>query len=514
LGDYFKQEQLPWVYEFFIEKLKLNPNKLYASVFAGDKDAPKDTESIGIITNIFKKYGIEAKMGERIFEYDKKENWWKRGDAIGELGGPDSEVFYYLGEGNGLGKDPAKYETEFLEIGNSVFMQYKKSKTGWEELPQKNVDFGGGLERLALAVQNKRDIFETDNFWPIIEKIQNISNKKYEDNVQVKQAMRIIADHMRTATFISMDGVLPSNKDQGYLLRRVLRRMVRVGRSIGIERDIAVNLVGTVVDNFKWIYPQLETLQPNIEKLFSEEENKFRKVLIKGATEANKKLNNFKGKENDLGKIAFELYQSLGYPVEMFIEDIKDNLVNTVNVKDVENEFEKLIANHKDLSRSGAEQKFAGGLADQSEQVIKYHTATHLLHWALREVLGKEVSQKGSNITGERLRFDFSYDKKLTQDEIVQVQKMVNNKIKENLPVNFSLMTKEEAIKSGALHFFGEKYGDNVNVYYIGDSLENSFSKEFCGGPHVKSTAEIGDIELFKQKSIGKGLLRVYVRNS
>ena len=521
LGDYFKKEQLPWVYEFFVEVLGLDINKMYATVFAGDENAPKDAESIDLITKIFAKHGVTAKEGERIFPCGKEDNWWKRGDAPGELGGPDSETFYYIGKtGNGLGLDPAKHQDEFIEIGNSVFMQYYKTDVGgWAELPQKNVDFGGGLERIALAVQQKQDIFETDNFWPIVQKIQELSGKNYLQDAQTTKAMRILADHIRACTFLAMDGVTPSNKDQGYILRRLLRRMVRAGRLLGVAKDISVNLVGTVVESFSWLYPDLVAKQKTIEDIFADEESKFAKTLAKGSVEVDKVLMEYgnvgeKKKlliPNDAAKIAFDLYQSIGYPAEIFLEDVKDRNIE-IDTGEFNEGFEDIFQEHQAGSRKGAEQKFKGGLADQNEQTIKYHTATHLLHHALRKVLGEHVIQKGSNITGERLRFDFPHAQKLTDAELKAVEAEVNSNIKKSLPVNFVTLPKAEAEKTKALHAFNEKYGDTVNVYYIGDSLESALSKEFCGGPHVKNTSELGQLEIYKQESIGKGVQRIYAK--
>lgn len=511
LNDYFKEEQLNWAYEFLIEELKLDPNKMYASVFMGDQYAPKDEEAISIIKNIYKKYGIDAKENERIFAYGRKDNWWQRGEAVGELGGPDSEIFYYIGkDGNGFGQNPEANQDEFLEIGNSVFMQYIRNEDlGWSELPQKNVDFGGGLERFALVVQNKSDIYLTDNFYPIIEKIQELSTKEYGENDETKRAMGILADHMRAATFLAMDGVIPSNKDQGYILRRLLRRMVRAGRTLGINEKVSVNLVEVIVNNFSWIYPALTDKKNDITKTFNEEENKFRIILEKGTRLADKELATFKGNEKQLAEIAFNLYQSSGYPEEMLFEDVKEKLL-PIDEKQFYEEYNKLVTEHRNLSRSGAEQKFKGGLADTNEETVKYHTATHLLHWALRETVGDKVSQMGSNITGERLRFDFPHDERLSDEDIAKVEKLFNEKVDQALPVDFVMLPKTEAEKLGAVAAFGEKYGDTVKVYFMGNSLEEAFSKEFCGGPHVSNTNQLQPITIFKQKSIGKGIIRIY----
>jgi alanyl-tRNA synthetase len=512
LGDYFKKEQLPWIYEFFIKEMKVDPQRLYATVFAGDESAPKDSESIEIIKEIFKKYGIDAKEGERIFPCGKKDNWWQRGDSVGELGGPDSEIFFYLGEGSAKGKSPNENQDEFLEIGNSVFMQYKKNEEGWVPLSQKNVDFGGGLERIALVIQKKKDIFETDNFWPIIEKIQDITKIKYDSDPERKKAMRVLADHVRACVLLGMDGVTPGNKDQGYILRRILRRMMRVERKLGIEKNISVQLVSVVVDTLGWLYPDLKTKQKEIEALFSAEEEKFGKTLVSGSKELEKRFSLLKNKdEKALSELAFDLFQSLGYPTEIFVEDMEDRGIK-LNLVDFEMLVEKRFAEHQSLSRSGSEMKFKGGLADQSETVIKYHTATHLLQYALKSVLGDKISQLGSNITNERLRFDFPFDRKLTEEELNKIEKIINGVVDEKIHVNFVIMEKNEAIKSGANYLKNESYPDQVKVYFIGNSLENALSKEFCGGPHVKNTSELKHIEIFKQESIGNGKMRVYAR--
>jgi len=521
LGDYFKKEQLEWVFEFLVDDLGLDINKMYASVFEGDKDAPKDSVSVDIIKKVFAKYGVEAKEGERIFAYSKEENWWQRGDAVGELGGPDSEVFYYIGdEGDGFGKNPAEFQDEFLEIGNSVFMQYRKTATGWEELPQKNVDFGGGLERLAMIVQGHKDIYLTDNFYTVIKKLGELSGKNYESGgKEVQKPMRIIADHMRAAVFLAMDGVLPSNKDQGYILRRLLRRIVRSGKSLGIDKDISVILVPVAGKMVSWLYPELEGRLSDIQKVFNEEEGRFRKTLERGSREVGKNLEKVRefveGKNTKgLAKLAFNVYQSHGYPFEMFIEDVKemgDGLEGKFT-EEVERKFDTIFNQHQEKSRAGAEQKFKGGLADHSEQVLKYHTATHLLHLGLRKVLGDQVVQHGSNITGERLRFDFNHTQKMTEEELKEVEGVINSAVKDALPVKFEILPKEKALETGALHAFNEKYGDQVKIYYVGEDLGKAISKEFCGGPHVENTSEIPVMEIYKQDKIGEGMLRLYAK--
>lgn len=512
LGDYFKTEQLSWMYEFYVEKLGLDVNKIYGTVFKGDERAPKDTESIELIKQIFKKYGIDAKEGERIFALGN-DNWWQRGNAVGELGGPSSEIFYYVGkDGDGFGKDIEEYDDEFLEIGNSVFMQYVlNEQMKWVELPQRNVDFGGGLERIALVSQGKTDIYETDNFWPIILKIEELSGKKYKDSEEVTRAMRIVADHMRGSVFMIMDGVTPSNKDQGYILRRLIRRMVRFGYDINIEQNMSANLVDAVVEVLGWLYPVLVDKKEEIKKVFSGEETKFRLTLKSAVRSVEKELDGFSGSDKELSLISFNLYQSAGYPPEMFLEEV-DNREVKIDLDKFWEFYNKLIQEHQGLSRKGAEQKFKGGLADSSVEVTRYHTATHLLQKALKTVLGETISQKGSNNTKDRLRFDFNFERALTETEIKEVEKIINEKITEGLNINSIELDKSEALKTGAYHLDAINYPAKVTVYYIGDLIDSAYSKEFCGGPHVKNTSEIGQIEIYKQESVSDGVRRIYLQ--
>lgn len=514
LGDYFKKEQLPWVYEFLIEELGLDIKRIVATVFEGDQYAPRDNESIFLLKEIFKKYGVELKEGKNVFALGKKDNWWQRGDAVGELGGPDSEIHYYLGEGDFIaqGKNPVKDDDEFLEIGNSVFMQYKKTEFGWEELAQKNVDFGGGLERLSWVVQGKKDLFETDNFWPIIQKIQEISGKDYYENDLVKKSMRIVSDHIKVCVFLAMDGVTPSNKDQGYVLRRLIRRMIRAGRYLGITKNLSVNLVSVVVDTFNWLYPDLDNKKSAIEKMFKEEEEKFIKTLDEGQKQIGKILaKTTSDTVEGWAKVAFDLYQSVGYPQEMFLEDLKEKQMR-IDDKEFMKKFEDLLSGHQDQSRSGSLGKFTGGLADHSEIVVKYHTITHLLNAGLQDVLGKHVSQAGSNITNERARFDFYHSDKLTDEQITSVESFINNKISQHLPVHNVIMNKEDALAKGVSYIKTETYPDQVKVYYIGLDFDHAVSKELCGGPHVENTGDIGHVQIYKQENIGNGKRRVYVK--
>ncbi len=519
LGDYFKNEQLEWAYQFFIEELGLDPNRLFASVFAGDQNAGKDSESIAIIKQIFAKYGIEAKENERIFCYGKEENWWQRGEAVGELGGPDSEIFYYLGEGSGVGKNPASNQNEFIEIGNNVFMQFRRTEKGWTELPQKNVDFGGGLERIAMVVQQKQDIFATDNFYPIIKKLEGLTKQKYDQDIDTTRAMRILADHLRAASMLAMDGVVPSNKDQGYCLRRFLRRMVRFGKNQLRLENISQTLFDSVIESIGWLYPELQKQKHEIISLFSEEESRFEKTLIKAYPKVKSIIEDKKNAKtliNDAAgtaKIGFDLYQSEGYPPELLYDEVKEAYPETSTTpEDYRVKIVSFFEKHQAVSRQGAEAKFKGGLANHSETVIQYHTATHLLHQALRQVLGTNIQQQGSNITNERLRFDFSYSQALTETEVEKIENLVSEKINQKLPVNFRIMEKAEAEKSGALHFFKQKYPDQVKVYYVGENLEQAFSKEFCGGPHVKNLSELKPIEIYKQEAVSKGVRRIYAK--
>jgi len=511
LGDYFKKEQLPWMYEFYIEVLGLDVNRIYGTVFKGDERASKDEESIEIIKSIFNKYGIEAKEGERIFALGN-DNWWQRGAVPGELGGPSSEIFYYIGDdGDGFGKNIEEYNDEFLEIGNSVFMEYVlNDNMEWVPLPQKNVDFGGGLERIALVTQGKTDIYETDNFWPLIVKIQELSGKAYKESKDITKAMRVVADHMRSSVLLAMDGVVPSNKDQGYILRRLIRRMVRFGYDLGIDQNISVNLVDTVKEILAWLYPELEEKSTKIKDLFSEEEDRFRLTLDRAVKVVNKSLDNFTGTAQDLAKVSFDLYQSAGYPPEMFLEEVEKKQIEFETEK-FWNSYALYLQEHQSLSRSGAEQKFKGGLADSSEEVIRFHTATHLLQKALKTVLGEDIKQKGSNNTKDRLRFDFNFERALTEDEIIKIQNIINEKINQKLNVGSIELDLDNALVTDAYHLDID-YPEKVTIYYIGDDLETAYSKEFCGGPHVKNIYEIGEVEIFKQESVGKGTRRIYLR--
>lgn len=510
LGDYFKQDQLTWFWEFLINKLKFPKEKLYVSVFEGNKLVPEDKETF----KIWKNLGLDE---AHIFKYGDEKNWWSRSGTpekmpIGEIGGPDSEVFYDFGESLGLHeksiwkKDRCHPNCDcgrFLEIGNSVFIQYKKTANGLEELPQKNVDFGGGWERMLAAINNDPDAFKTDIFSSVIDKIEKETGKKYGVNIKETGSIRIITDHLRASLMLIAQGVTPANKLHGYALRRLLRRSMFHLHLLGTGIS-GVALVH-ISEGYQEIYPELEEKWNLIEEVITNEANKFSKSLELGLRELRAMVN----RGNITGKDAFYLYQSHGFPLELSLEVLKENGVVFDNVakQSFMEEFEK----HKSLSRTAAAGMFKGGLADQSYDVIKLHTATHLLHSSLRKVLADNVGQSGSNITSDRLRFDFTYKEKLSENELKNVEDMVNDQIKKKLDVSFNVMTLAEAKKSGALAFFAEKYANQVKVYTVG-SKDSYFSKEVCGGPHVGNTGELGEFEILKQEKMGNNLIRIYAK--
>ncbi len=506
LGDYFKEEAIKWSYELLTNKEEgfgLDPNRLYITVFAGNDDAPKDEESF----NIWKKYVPENRIYYLGWNGKKEPNWWEAGPN-GPCG-PDTEMFYDITE-KGLGdltKEEylkADDEQKVVEIWNDVFMEYiKKDGKVVGKLPNKNVDTGSGLERIVMAIQGKTNIFDTDLFSPIMEKIRELSFEQskpdHEEGISDKtfKSQRIVADHIRTSVFMIGDGVIPSNTEQGYILRRLLRRAVRHADKLGMKEGSLFHITDAVFPIYKDVYPELATRRETIKVEINKEEAKFRNTLNRGMKEL-EKITNF-----DVEAV-FNLYQSYGFPIEL-TEEILGEKGITVDREAVL----ALIKKHQELSRAGADQKFKGGLGDTSEVSVKYHTATHLLHQALREVLGNHVQQKGSNITAERLRFDFTHSAKMTDEEKKRVEDIVNDKIAAALPVEVVTLPKEEAEKTGALHFFGDKYGDSVTVYYIGDSLEAAFSKEFCGGPHVKNTSELGKFKIQKEEAVAQGIRRI-----
>ena len=502
LGDYFKKEQLNWAFEFLTSPqwLALDPQKIYVSIFEGDKDAPRDEESIIIWQEIYKKLEIKAKVGERIVPYPKKKNWW---GPVGETGpcGPDSEIFYKTGKPH----DPSFGKKchincdcgRFVEIWNNVFMEYNKTIEGkYEKLKKQNVDTGMGSERVAAVLQGKETVFEIELFSPIINQLEKLSKRDYAQN---GRPFRIIADHLRAATFIISDGVLPSNKEQGYVLRRLIRRAIRYGRTLQIKEVFTPEVAEVVIKIMREEYPELEKNKKEILGALEDEEKRFQKTISRGLKqiEKHKKLD---------GKIAFYLYETYGFPLEL-TEEIAHERGQEIN----EQVFKKEFGEHQELSRKGAAQKFTGGLADHSEEVTKLHTATHLLQAALRKVLGEEVSQKGSNITAKRLRFDFSWKEKLNPEQIKQVEDLVSQIIKKNLPVEMEIMLFETAKKQGAMAVFGQKYGEEVKTYRVG-LKEKPFSFEVCGGPHIDFTGKLGKFKIMKEEAVGSGTRRLYAK--
>lgn len=513
LGDYFKAEQIPWFWEFLTKELELDPQKLYVTVFSGYGDIPKDTESEEIWKKILPDSGLDPK--ERIHYYGAEKNWWSRAGVpenmpAGEPGGPDSEVFY---EFTSIDHDPKFGEKchpncdcgRFMEIGNSVFMQYIKKDDGtFGELPKKNVDFGGGLERLAAAVNDDPDVFKTDLYSEIIKSVEEFSDKKYEN--EHKTSMRVIADHLKAATFLMVDGVTPSNKERGYVLRRLLRRAaVKMHQLNGGLSPIPgfQSICDAVLRTEEPIDEKIDRKrdQDIIYPIIEDELGKFVKSLDKG-------LKVFEKTDDVTGKVAFDLYQTYGFPVEITSELVAQR-GQTLDTHEFKKESEK----HQELSRTASAGMFKGGLADHSEKTIMGHTATHLMHQALRDVLGNSVHQTGSNITSERVRFDFNYDKRLTDEEIARVEEIVNKKITENLPVHFELINTDEAHKMGAIGLFMDTYGEKSKIYFIGDTskaYKNAYSIEFCGGPHVDFTGAVKSFKIIKQENLGKNQKRLY----
>ncbi|MEK7463861.1 MAG: alanine--tRNA ligase [Patescibacteria group bacterium] len=498
LGNYFKKEAINWSYEFLTDKeegLGLNPSQLYITVFEGDANASKDDEAADIWREIFKKNSID---GNRIFYMPASMNWWEAGEN-GPCG-PDTEMYYDIaGKFGGKGITHEEFlqadnARDVVEVWNDVFMQYEK-KDGKiiGTLPKPSVDTGAGLERLTMTLQGVDNIYDTDLFKPVMSLMKNPD--------QTIRNKRIIADHLRAGTFLIADGVIPSNTDRGYILRRLIRRaIISTTDKMLDEKRISV-FVDTIADTYAQAYPELTEKKDHIKKVLIEEANKFATALAHGI----KEFERLAKSGSISGADAFMLFSSYGLPIDVTKELAKEkNLV--IDIAGYEAEFKK----HQSLSRSGAEQKFKGGLADANDpQVIKYHTATHLLHQALHDVLGEGADQKGSNITPERLRFDFSYGQKMTDEQKKKVEVIVNDKISKALPVQNITLPRAEAEKTGARHFFGEKYGDEISIYYIGDSLESAYSKEFCGGPHVKNTSELGTFKIQKEEASSQGVRRI-----
>jgi alanyl-tRNA synthetase len=564
LGDYFKEEQLRGIFTFLVDDVGLDPARIYVSVFAGDESLgiPQDDESVRIWKELFHERGIEARdvfigseedgyvkgmQGGRIFYYDAGKNWWSRAGRpskmpIGEIGGPDSEIFYDFGPEYATHPDykdkeahPNSDSGQFLEIGNSVFIEYIKNEDGsFSKLPQRNVDFGGGLERIAAAKVGNPDVFMVDLLHNVVSHIEKLSGKSYKENLI---PFRVITDHMRGTVFMIGDMVLPSNTEQGYFVRRLIRRAVRYADMLGIREGELAHIAEIVIDTYKRHYGNLDVKRTLIIDTIRQEESQFRKTLADGLKQFNKvslkielpsrekpegtftvpvnlgdriryveKHSAVDGEKRIGAKNAFELFTTYGFPIELTVEIAKERGM-TVDMEG----FKRLMEEHRELSRKGAEQKFKGGLADSSEKVVMYHTATHLLLAGLRKYLGDHVHQAGSNITGERLRFDFTHPEKVGEDVLKDVETYVNDAIKAGALVTIDTMAKADAEKDPTIEgSFWDKYPDEVKVYTVKDANGVIYSRELCGGPHVENTGTIsGTFKITKEESSSQGVRRI-----
>ncbi len=533
LGDYFKEEQIPRFFNFLVDDVGLDPNKIYATCFIGDKenDLPKDEEAARIWRQLFKERGIDADIkdmgsqddgarkgmdGARIFYYDAGENWWSRAGEpnnmpAGEPGGPDSEVFYvfdHVEHDTSFGDHchPACDCGRFMEVGNSVFMEYLREEDGsFSKLPKQNVDFGGGLERITAAALDTDDVFKISIIWPIIEKLQDISGLKYEDNVE---AMRIIADHLRAAMFLAVDGVRPSNKEQGYVMRRLVRRAILKAFNLGVEQNFVEEVAPVITGLYKDDYPEVAEAEAEVVKTLAKEEKAFKQTIRKGLREFEKLA-----KDGITGEEVFNLYDTYGFPTELSVEEAEKRDITIAD--HWEKVFEAKMTEQRKRSQTATKGTFKGGLGGKTLQHKKYHTATHLTYQALRDVLGDHVIQHGSNITEERLRFDFSHPEKMTKQEIEKVEEIVNREIAKDLKVSFAEYPTDEATGSlGALGQFGDRYGDTVKVYSMqADDEDKPYSFEICGGPHVDNTLQLFEdgkkYKILKEQSSSAGIRRI-----
>ncbi|MBH41532.1 MAG: alanine--tRNA ligase [Candidatus Magasanikbacteria bacterium] len=546
LGDYFKTEQVDWIWDFLVNIIGLNPNQLYITCFRGSDefDIPKDTEAALLWQKKFEQSGMSAEIVDfpekdgmqngRIFYYDSEKNWWSRAGVPqnmpnGEPGGPDSEMFWDFGveqkhHEKSVWKDDLCHVNcdcgRFMEIGNNVFMAYRKMTKDFTELEKKNIDFGGGLERIAAAVIGNPDIFLIDIFSGAKKTLADLSGKVYGENEKETFAFRVIMDHIRAAVFLIADGAVPSNKDQGYFTRRLIRRAVRFSKDLGITQSFCASIARSFITSYSKTYTVLAENESHIISALQKEEGQFQQTLESGLKEFEKLLAGFKKGEEKTGrkvteisgKQAFTLYDTFGFPFEMTEELAKERGLSVDR-----SGFGVALEKHKQTSRSAAEEKFKGGLADTSEMSVKYHTATHLLHVALRRVLGTHVEQKGSNITPKRLRFDFTHTEKVTDEQKKEVEDLVNAAIVKGYTVSSVEMSIEEAKTQGAIGLFSDSYGERVKVYTIGDPnfsaagdpASDTFSKEICGGPHVENTNTLGHFRITKEESSSAGIRRI-----
>jgi alanyl-tRNA synthetase len=531
LGSYFKQEQISWLFEFLVDVVGLDPSKLYVTCYNGNKEfnIPRDNEAAELWTELFKTKHIDSKMVEigseengyksgmndgRIFFYDGKKNWWSRaGDEastpLGDPGGPDTEVFYDFGMPHDIKWGEHCHPNcdcgRFIEIANSVFMTYLRNESGFEPLEKPNVDFGGGLERIAAVSIDSPDVFKVSLLLPIIEALEKISNKNYESHTE---SMRVIADHLRAATFLAVDEVNPSNKEQGYVMRRLIRRAIRYAFELGVEQNFLEEIVPVIISLYAPDFPEVADKSQKVTEILVKEEKVFRQTLRKGLNEFKKLV----GKQLD-GETIFKLYDTYGFPVELSQEEaFKQNIDISKNVLE---DFNRLMSEQRERSKTAAKGTFKGGLGGQSLQHKKYHTATHLMYQALRDVLGDHVVQRGSNITEERLRFDFSHPEKVSPQQLKKVEDIVNLQIKNDLKVSFEEYPTKVAIEEkGALGQFGDRYGDKVKVYkMIANNTDKPFSFEICGGPHINHTLQLAEdgkqFKIIKEESSSAGIRRI-----
>lgn len=531
LGDYFKAEQIPWMFEFLTEVVGLDASKLYVTCYIGNEEfgIPKDTEAANLWAKLFADKGLSSGMadmgseasaaargmkdGERIFFYDGSKNWWSRNGSevntpVGDPCGPDSEFFY---EFDFIEHDPKFGEKchpncdcgRYMEVGNNVFMAYKKVADGvFEPLAKPNVDHGSGLERIAAAAIDSPDMFKISLMWPIIEKLQELSGKQYESHTE---SMRVIADHLRAATFLAVDGCVPSNKEQGYVMRRLIRRAIRYSFDLGIEQNFLEALVPVIADLYTNDFPEVAEHRDEIIAVLVKEEKAFRQTLRKGLQQLQKFA-----KDGLTGEEVFTLYDTFGFPVELSTEEaFKQGIEVSKNWRD---EFDAKMKEQRERSQTASKGTFKGGLEGHEAIHLKYHTATHLLQSALRQIFGESIRQHGSNITTERLRFDFSLDRKMTPEEIAKAEELVNQWIAEDHPVKFTLYPTQEALDMGAIGPFGERYGDTVKVYQMGTD-DHIVSLEICGGPHVDHTGQLGEggkhFKITKEEASSAGIRRI-----
>jgi alanyl-tRNA synthetase len=488
LGDYFKAESLAWSFEFLTQELGLPQERLSVTVFAGDALTPRDDVSAGH----WRRLGMP---GDRIHYLPKSDNWWGPVGASGPCG-PDSEIFYDTGRPDHPGCRPGCDCGRWFEVWNNVFMEYNQAPDGrLVKLRQHNVDTGMGVERTAAVLGGHDDVYQVDTLKPLIARLEALSGRGYSDQ---PRAFRVIADHVRAASCAIADGALPSNVEAGYVVRRMVRRAVRFGRDLGLTANFCADVAGTVLDTLAAEYPVLARNRGQIAEALDREETRFKATLERGLREYEKAVRGLTG-TLVTGETAFNLFETFGFPLPLTVELAQERGLNVDQAR-----FEALYAEHQALSRRGMDRKFRGGLVEQTVETSRLHTATHLLHAALRQVLGPEVQQKGSNITAERLRFDFSFPRRLTPDELRQVETLVNEQISRDLPVSSTVMTLDQALAEGALAFFGDKYGDQVKVYCVGD-----FSKEVCGGPHATRSGELGRFQITKEEAVGQGVRRI-----